>query len=115
MDHRDDDAEQRRRFPRVTAPVFFRSPRMFSPKRRVSDISPNGVRIFSDDYLEAGRRLEIELFLPNGLSVEAIVRVVWTSERDPGSDSCYDVGLEFLRLSPSAAMDELKSVLDYSS
>lgn len=105
--------KERRGYPRVTAPVFFRSPRIFSPKRRVSDISPNGVRIFSNEYVEPDRRLEIELFLPFGSTVVAIVRVVWINELPSGADASYDVGLEFIRLS-SDAEQELESVLQYS-
>jgi len=101
---------ERRRFPRVTVPVFYRSPRIFSPKRRVSDISPGGVRIYSDERLEEGKRLEIEFFLPSGYSVVAIARVVWVKELPPGSEGLYDVGLEFIHLAP-IAFDELKSAL----
>lgn len=104
----------RRRFPRVMAPVFYRSPRIFSQRRRVSDISPGGVRIYSDKRLEKGKRLEIEFFLPNGYSVVAIVRVVWIKELPSGSEGHYDVGLEFIHL-PPIAIDELKSVLKNTS
>lgn len=86
---------------------------MLSPRRRVSDISPAGVKIFSDEYLKVGRRLEIEVFLPSGLSVEAVVRVVWINECAPEFDSNYDIGLEFLQLIPSVAMDQLETVLQY--
>lgn len=102
--------KERRRFPRVTAPVFYRSPRIFSPKRRVTDISPAGVRIYSDKYFEEGTRMEIEFFLPNGYSVIGIAQVVWIKELPPGSKAAYDVGLEFIHL-PAAAIDEIKSVL----
>lgn len=104
---------ERRGYPRVTAPVFFRSPRIFSPKRRVSDISPNGVRIFSDEYVEPGRRLEVELFLPSGPTVVALVQVVWINRLPSDADASYDIGLEFIRL-PSGAEQELESVLQYS-
>jgi hypothetical protein len=106
--------KERRRFPRVTAPVFYRSPRLFSPKRKVSNISPAGVRIYSDEPLEEGKRLEIEFFLPSGYSVVAIMRVVWTKKLPPDSDGKYDVGLEFIHL-PPVAVDELKSVLKKTS
>lgn len=96
------------------APVFFRSPKIFSPKQRVSDISPAGVRIFSDEYLQVDTRLEIELFLPDGFSLQALVRIVWINPLPPGSDANYDVGLEFIRLSPTMALDKLKSVLRYT-
>jgi hypothetical protein len=103
--------QERRRLPRVMAPVYYRSPRIFTPKRKVSDISLSGVRIYSDKYLPEGKRLEIEFFLPSGYTVEAIAKVVWVNELPPGSEALYDVGLEFIRL-PEMAVEELKSVLD---
>lgn len=106
--------EERRRFPRVTAPVFYRSPRVFSPKQKVSNISPAGVRIYSDDPLEEGKRLELEFFLPSGSSMVAIARVVWIKELPPDYEGKYDVGLEFIQL-PPVGVDELKSVLKKTS
>jgi len=105
---------ERRRFPRITAPVFYRPPRIFSPKRRVTNISPAGVRIYSDKYFQEGKRMEIEFFLPNGYSVVGIARVVWIKELPPGSKAAYDVGLEFIHL-PAMAVDEIKSVLKDTS
>lgn len=106
------DNTERRSFPRVTAPVFFRVPRLFTPKRRVADISPRGIKIFSNEYVPVGKRLEVELFLPSGTSVEAIARVVWIKELAPDSDASYDIGLEFIRLTPSAALADLQSILE---
>lgn len=106
----DEPKKERRRFPRVAAPVFFRAPRIFAPKQKVSNISPAGVRIYSDERLEVGKRLELEFFLPGGYSVIAVARVVWTKELPPDSERRFDVGLEFIHL-PPLAVDELKSVL----
>lgn len=102
--------QERRRFPRAMSPIFYRSPRLLSPKRKVSNISLGGVRIYSDERLEKGKRLEIEVFLPNGFSITAITRVVWIDELPPDSDALYDVGLEFIDLPPHATQ-ELKTVL----
>lgn len=110
MKSNDKPREERRRFPRVTAPVFYRSPRLFSPKQKVTNISPAGVRIYSDDPLEEGKRLEIEFFLPTGYSIVAIARVVWIKELAPNAEGRFDVGLEFIHV-PPMAIDELKSVL----
>jgi len=98
----------------VMAPIFYRSPRLLSPKRRVSNISSGGVRIYSDEQFMVGKRLEIEFFLPKGFSVTAIARVIWIDELPPDSDSLYDVGLEFINLPPHA-MKELEAVLKDSS
>lgn len=101
---------ERRRFPRVMAPVFYRAPRILTKKRRVSNISVAGVRIYSDEYLKEGERLELKFFLPSGLTFEAIARVAWIKELPPGSEVVYDVGLEFLDLSDKM-VKELKGVL----
>lgn len=105
---------ERRRFPRVRAPVFYRSPRILSPKRRIADISPSGVRIYSDKHFEEGKRLEIEFFLPTGYSVVTIARVVWIKKLPPDSEGLYDVGLEFIHV-PPPAINELKSLLKNTS
>ena len=102
--------EERRRFPRVMAPIFYRTPRIFSPKRRITNISSGGVRIYSDEQLKPGKRLEIEFFLPNGISIVAIARVVWIEELPAGAEARYDVGLEFLDLPPET-IKELGGIL----
>jgi hypothetical protein len=114
MNISNDPKAERRRFPRVAAPVFYRSPRLFSLKQKVSNISPAGVRIYSDDLLEEGRRLELEFFLPSGYSMVAIARVVWIKELPPDYEEKYEVGLEFIHL-PPVGIDELKSVLKKTS
>ena len=106
--------KDRRRFPRVRAPVFYRSSRLFPPRQKVSNISPAGVRIFSDEHLEEGKRLEIEFFLPGGSSIVATARVIWTKELPPDSEGKYDVGLEFIHI-PPLAVNELKSILKETS
>ena len=105
------NSHDRRCFPRVLAPIFYRSPRLFSSRRKVSDISIGGVRIYSDEYLKVGKCQEIEFFLPNNLSITATARVVWIEELPPDSVALYDVGLEFIDLPPHAA-NELGTVLE---
>jgi len=104
---------ERRKFPRIYAPIYFRSPRIFSAKRQVSNISLGGIRIFSDEHLKIGKKFEIEIFLPSGFSITALACVVWTKKLPSGSEAQFDVGLEFLDL-PVGAMKELKTVLDDS-
>ena len=65
-------------------------------------------------WLEEGKRLEIEFFLPKGNSIVALARVVWIKKLPPDSEGLYDVGLEFIHL-PDDTLDELKSVLKKSS
>jgi len=105
---------ERRRFPRVKAPVSYRPARTFGPRRRISDISLVGVHVYSDERFKKRKRLEIELFLPDGHSIVATARVVWIKELPPESDAPYDVGFEFINLPPHA-FNELKYVLDHTT
>ena len=101
---------EKRRFPRVMAPVLCRVPRAPAKKQRISNLSLGGVRIYSDEPLDIGQELDLEFFLPNGAFLEARARVVWSKELPPGAHGVYDVGLEFLALSKKA-LGELRIVL----
>jgi c-di-GMP-binding flagellar brake protein YcgR len=104
----------KRRFPRVRAPVLYRPIKLLGPRRRIYDISPGGVRIYSDEQLRENDQLELELFLPNGQTIVATARVVWIKRLPPDEDARFDVGLEFTSL-PANATQELKYVLDTDS
>jgi len=110
MNNSEESRLERRRFPRIKAPVFYRTPRMFTHKRRVSNISPAGVRIYSDERLEEGKQLELEFFLPSGRSVKAIANVMWIKELPPEAEGRFDIGLEFI-YPPPIEDSEFKSVL----
>lgn len=94
----------------MIVPVFYRAPRIFARKQRISNLSLGGVRVYSDQRLYVGERLELEFFLPDGTTVEAKAKVVWIKEMPPGSEAVYDVGMEFVGLS-EGAMEKLKTVL----
>ncbi|NIO48377.1 MAG: PilZ domain-containing protein [Candidatus Aminicenantes bacterium] len=104
----------RRRFPRVKAPVYYRPASVFGMSSQTSNISLAGVRIYSNKPLKKGQALEIELLLPSGNSLKALVKVVWISALPPGSDAIYDVGLEFLNIADDI-IPKLQSVLEDSS
>jgi hypothetical protein len=61
----------------------------------VLDVSRCGARIYSDEKHAEGSRLEVELFLPDGSSLECNARVVWTAELAEGA-ARYEVGLAFM-------------------
>ncbi len=104
----------RRRFPRVKAPVYYRPAGVLGMSSQASNISLAGVRIYSNKPFKKSQDLEIELLLPNGNSLKAIVRVVWISALPPGSEAIYDVGLEFLNIADDV-IPKLQSVLEESS
>lgn len=86
----------RRRYPRVKAPVFFKSSRLFARKRPVVDIGMGGMRVFSDESFTVGQSLDLELYLPTGETLACSVRVVWLGLLEEGQPAKYDVGLELL-------------------
>ncbi len=94
-----DSAKEKRAFPRLNAPVLCR-PRGLAlfRSRRPLDLSLGGVRIYSDDKVRVGARLEIELLLPDDTSVTAGVQVAWVEPLEQGAPALYDVGLRFLDL-----------------
>ena len=114
MNESDKSDFDKRRFPRVKAPVLYRPIKVLGPRRRILDISPGGVRIYSDEQLREEDQLELELFLPNGQTIIATARVVWIKRLPPDEDARFDVGLEFTSL-PDNATQELKYVLDTES
>jgi hypothetical protein len=101
---------ERRRFPRVMTPVFYRTIKLLAEERQVGNLSLRGVRIYSDDRLDVGQTLELEFFFPNEITVKVTGRVVWIKSQQPGSAGVYDVGMEFINLS-EAALRELETVL----
>lgn len=89
--------ENRRRFPRVQAPIYFQTPRIRDEQRPVLDVSLGGLRVFSDDPFEVGERIQLELLLPpNGREVSALTRVAWVKRLPEGSPAVYDIGFELL-------------------
>jgi c-di-GMP-binding flagellar brake protein YcgR len=102
---------ERRRYQRVIVPVLYRIPKHSAPRRQVKNLSIGGVRIYSDENLDIGQTLELEFFLPNGITIEAAAKVVWIKKQQPGSEGLYDVGMEFTDLS-EVALIELDSVLN---
>jgi hypothetical protein len=81
---------------------------------QAANVSLAGVRIYSNKPLKKGQALEIELLLPSGNSLKAIVSVVWISALPPGSEALYDVGLEFLEIADDA-IPKLQFVLEDSA
>jgi Tfp pilus assembly protein PilZ len=98
----DDPAEgmdDRRRFRRLNLPLFYRPARLLGPRQPARDVSRGGIRVYTDDALSIGTRLEIELFLPDGSSLSVDVRVAWVQELSgKEKEAGYEAGLEFLAM-----------------
>lgn len=93
---------------RWTGRPFFRATREHS-----ANVSRGGVFVRTSEPLAPGRRILIEIALPNGKPVEAIGRVAWSKRvvtpGDPKDDS--GIGVEFLGGSP----DQFADLEDYIS
>lgn len=92
-----ENPEDRRRFPRVRAPIFFQIPRLRDEHRPVLDVSLGGLRVYSDDAFTLGERFQLELLLPpNGTEISALAQVAWIEALPPGAPARFDVGFELL-------------------
>lgn len=99
----DEAGPNRRRFKRVAAPVYCRPAGLrsfFEAGRAVNDISPGGIRLYSDEAFKVGARLELEVFLPDQTSVTVTARAVWVDNLPSNAPAAYDVGFEFVDISP---------------
>jgi hypothetical protein len=67
-------------------------------EERCANVSRGGLLVRSRERLAPGRRLLLELDLPDGPSVEAIARVAWTHPASPAEegDPGFGLGIEFL-------------------
>ncbi|MDY0096700.1 MAG: PilZ domain-containing protein [Candidatus Vecturithrix sp.] len=102
----------RRKYPRYTAPICYRSAPFFSSRKPLVNIGLGGMRIYSDDQFKLGKRLEIELLLPNDEILRFTAKVVWQHPLPQGSVAAYDVGLQFLDI-PQEGIERLSKVLEH--
>jgi c-di-GMP-binding flagellar brake protein YcgR len=86
----------RRKYPRVGAPVFYRPAGLGFLHHRFNtkDISLGGMRVFSDEILGTGSRLELDIVLPDDSVVRCWATVVWTEEL-AGAEARFEIGLRF--------------------
>ncbi len=87
----------RRRFPRVQAPVLYRPAGLgfVHHRRNTHNISLGGMRVFSDENLKLGSRLELDVLLPDESIVRCWAEVVWVVAADPSTSAEFEVGLRF--------------------
>jgi hypothetical protein len=91
--------------------MLWRSPGVVANLSRMVNMSLGGARVFSDDRLRIGTRLNIELLDAPTSTVQVLARVVWIDELDAGSPALFDVGLEFLDV-PEEMMSRLMAILE---
>ncbi len=107
------DSKERRRFPRLKAPVFCRPAGIlrFHNQGSAVDVSLGGARVFSDEPSKQGAHFELELLLPDGNTIVCKAVVAWIEELPAGSPAVYDLGLQFTDVSDEDKA-KLASVLD---
>lgn len=106
-----DAGQNRRKYPRFKAPILYRSAPFFSRRKPSVNIGLGGIRIYSDDELKMGKRLELELMLPDDTLLTCMAKVVWQKELPEDAEARYDIGLQFLDM-PDDGVERLSSVLD---
>ena len=87
----------RRRFPRIAAPVYYRpaGPSFMHHRRSSLNVSLGGMRVYSDEEVRVGQRLELELLLGDGATARCWARVAWVEPLEGSIPARYEVGLEF--------------------
>ena len=116
--------DQNRRHPRIEAEIPVRvstidadrdpwtgRPYFRSSQETCANLSRGGVFVRTGELLEPGRRVLIEISLPNGAQVEAIGRVAWTKRTLARGGPHVDtgVGIEFL----GGASSQLSAIEDF--
>ena len=100
----------RRGYPRYNAPICYRTASLFSARKPLVNISLGGIRIYSDDRFKLGKRLELELILPDDVILTCTVKVVWQQALPDHATARYDTGLQFLDIS-AEYLDRLAQAL----
>ena len=106
----------RRRYPRVGAPVFYRPAGLGFLHHRFNtrDISLGGMRAFSDEILAVNSRLELDVMLPDDSLVRCWATVVWSEELQPDAGARFEIGLRFTDMA-EPDIQRIASVLGPSS
>src|SRR5437879_909395 len=100
----------RRHYPRLAANVLWRSAGLRAPRRPAVDASLSGMRVYSDEMVPVGARLELEILVPGETAIEIFARVVRVGMLPPSGPAFCDVALEFLNI-PGEARDRLAGCL----
>jgi uncharacterized protein (TIGR02266 family) len=98
-------------YPRLRAPVYWTALGLPFIRRRMSVQDLGGVRVYLDEKLKDGARLEIEVFLPDGTSLVCRVEVAWVDGLPEGAVARFEAGLKFTAIAP-LDRERISSVLE---
>lgn len=99
-------AETCRRYPRLDAHVVWRAAGLGVPRQPAVNTSLGGMLVYSDESLELGRVLELELLGRDGVVIDLHARVVRVDALPAAAPARFDVALEFIDV-PSEARARL--------
>ena len=106
-----DPNQNRRKYPRFNAPICYRSASFFSTRKPLINIGLDGIRIYSNNKFKIGKRLEIELLLPDDDILTCTAKVVWQNALPEDATAKYEIGLQFLDV-PEHGLQRLAEVLE---
>jgi hypothetical protein len=97
-------ARPRPPYGRIQAPIYHRPTSWFSHglRREQGEARQFGIRSYSDERLKAGSLLEMDVFLPAGGEITALVEVEWCDPLPAGSPAVFDVGMRVVQIEPAA-------------
>lgn len=90
--------------------MLWRSPGLAAKFSRTVNVSMGGARVFSDDPMKIGAKVNLELLPDPDISVQVLARVAWIDELGEGAPARFDVGLEFLDV-PEEMVSRLAAIL----
>lgn len=77
------------------------------------NVGLGGMRVYCDEWIRLGTRLEVEMFFPGGDSLTCVTEVMWIKEIPNGDPAAFDVGLSFLQI-PAGGIERIAEVLETS-
>lgn len=93
----------RRHHPRLNANMVWRPAGLQVRPCGVADVSLGGARVYSDDLMPVGARIEVELLVPGGPAIELHARVARVTILRPSAPAFCDLALQFLAMTDDAS------------
>ena len=105
---------ERRKYPRLQRPVFYRVPSRLDRWEEIQDVSLGGCRIYSDQRLKKGRELIVDILMPDKSTMRARAEVVWIARAQKNVAARWEIGLQFISFR-TGKVEILKKFLEASA